>query len=177
LGTMLRGAELARFESTVTELANDGIPAALALRTSSLLYQFMLLDVVQVAEEVGTDPGETAQLYFCVSERYQVDDFLTRISTLARDGRWKALARQALRGDLYAALASLTAQIARTTASGLPADQRLDEWEVANLAKVMQVRSTLTEIASLDAFDLASLSVALRALRTLVAQSQSAHAK
>jgi len=45
------------------------------------------------------------------------------------------------------------------------------------LAKAMQVRSTLSEIADLEAFDLASLSVALRALRTLVAQSQSALAK
>jgi glutamate dehydrogenase len=107
-----------------------------------------------------------------VSERYDFDEFLTRISALPRDGRWQALARQAMRSDLYQVLASLTAQIARVTDSDLDAQDRLDQWELDNFAEVSRVRATLTEISALERHDLASLSVALRALRTLVAQSR-----
>lgn len=78
-----------------------------------------------------------------------------------------------MRSDLYSALASLTAQVVRSTEAGGDAVERVDEWEATNAAEVARVRRTPQDIASVDGgHDLASLSVALRALRTLVAQSR-----
>ena len=112
-------------------------------------------------------------MYFVVSERSAVDDFLTRISTLPRAGRWEALARQAMRSDLYSALASLTAQVVRSTEAGGGCRGAGRPVGGTNIAEVSRVRRTLADIASVDGgHDLASLSVALRALRTLVAQSR-----
>ena len=58
------------------------------------------------------------QVYFVLSERFQIDQLLSHISRLPRGDRWQTLARMALRYDLYAALAALTAEVLQST----PAD-------------------------------------------------------
>ena len=83
---------------------------------------------------------------------------------------WSALARQALRSDLYAASAGITAQVARSTPASLPPVQRLAQWEAAHREGVVRARATLDSIADVDQADLATLSVALRALRSLAGQ-------
>ena len=173
LPDLLRGAERQRWEALAAELTATGLPEDIARDTALLLYRFQLLDITNIAERTEAPPSDVAAVYFVVSERSSVDDFLTRISTLPRAGRWEALARQAMRSDLYSALASLTAQVVRSTANGTDPVARVDEWEATNEAEVARVRRTLADIATVDGgHDLASLSVALRALRTLVAQSR-----
>ena len=93
---------------------------------------------------------------------------LTRITGLPRDDRWSALARSALRYDLYAALAGLTqAVLTSTSSTGAPAE-RITAWEKQNAEGVARAQATLEEIVALDSFDLATLSVALRTIRTLL---------
>jgi NAD-specific glutamate dehydrogenase len=54
-------------------------------------------------------------LYFTLSDRYDMDRTLLRITALPRGDRWTALARQALRSDLYQAIASLTSTVIEST--------------------------------------------------------------
>ena len=61
--------------------------------------------------ERGRDVHEVATVYYLLSDRFRVDDLLSQISALPRDDRWQTMARMALRYDLYAALAALTAQV------------------------------------------------------------------
>ena len=84
------------------------------------------------------------------------------------DDRWSALARSALRYDLYAALAGLTQNVLTSTSSTDPPKERIDAWEQQNAEGVARAEATLAEIVSLDTFDLATLSVALRTIRTLL---------
>ena len=94
---------------------------------------------------------------------------LTRITGLPRDDRWSALARSALRYDLYAALAGLTQNVLTSTSSGDEpgrADHGLGAAERRGRGARRRRRST--EIVSLDSYDLATLSVALRTIRTLL---------
>lgn len=77
-----------------------------------------------------------------------------------------------MRSDLYQVLASLTAQVVRASRSGEDAASRLDEWEVENVREIDRVRRTIGAISQLESQGLAELSVALRALRTLVAQAR-----
>jgi len=48
--------------------------------------------------------------------------------------------------------------------------ERVLEWEEQQAEGLARARATLDEIAALEQFDLATLSVALRTLRTLVQQ-------
>ena len=93
-----------------------------------------------------------------------------RITDLPRGDRWSSLARQALRSDLYAVVAGLTARLLASTSAELPAHERLLDWERAHAEGVARARSTLEDISSVENPDLATLSVALRAMRNLVAQ-------
>jgi glutamate dehydrogenase len=149
------------------QLVKLGIPDGLALRVASLLPSFMLLDISEVAAARTIPAEEVARVYFTLSERYAVDAMLIRISGLERSDRWRALARAALRYDLYAALESLTTAVLTTTGPGEPLD-RVKEWERANAAAVARAAQTLEEVCRLESGDLASLSVALRTLRGVV---------
>jgi len=128
--------------------------------------------VVEVTRSAGRDPAgeavdEVAGIYFVLSQRFRVDAVLSKISELPRDDRWQALARMALRYDLYAALAALTSQVLGSTASGAAPETRVSEWERANAASVSRVRNAVAEFDGSRA-DLAALSVLLRQVRTLV---------
>ena len=131
---------------------------------------FALLDIAEIAVRTGEAPASLVPLYFVISERYDVDQTLMRITALPRGDRWGALARQALRSDLYGVIAGLTARVSRATDPRLVPSDRILQWEQAHAAGLGRARATLDEIASTEDVDLATLSVALRVLRNLVAQ-------
>ena len=93
---------------------------------------------------------------------------LTRITRLPRDDRWAALARMALRYDLYGAQAGLVDSVIAATPGESDPDERIAAWESRNIEGLTRAKSTLREIAESDSFDLATMSVALRVIRTLV---------
>jgi glutamate dehydrogenase len=166
--SMLRGVELERLQRRTVELVSLGAPPELAEETASMLDAFSLLDVVQLAQSSGEPPEQVGRLYFALSEQFEVDRMLGRITALPRDDRWAALARMALRYDLYSALAGLTRNVLTVSAGISDPDERIAAWQEANAEGLARARATLVDIASADSFDLATLSVALRVIRTLV---------
>jgi glutamate dehydrogenase len=170
---MLRGAEQDRAAAIAKNFQSQGVPADLALRTGCFLDEFSLLDVIEIANREKTDPLIVAELYFALSERYDIDRMLFHITALARDDRWTAYARSALRSDLYVALAALTSRIVQATKDSESIDSRISQWEGKFAEGVARTRATLNEIAHSEQNDLATLSVALRAIRTLAGQGAS----
>jgi glutamate dehydrogenase len=166
--TFLVGTERERLLQRSAEFSGLGVPDDLAERAAALLDTFSLLDVVEIAAAEKVPVAEVAGVYFTISERIEVDRMLTRITGLPRDDRWSALARSALRYDLYAALAGLTQNVLTSTSSTDPPKERIDAWEQQNAEGVARAEATLAEIVGLDTFDLATLSVALRTIRTLL---------
>ncbi|MFM7211988.1 MAG: hypothetical protein ACKOYQ_08325, partial [Actinomycetota bacterium] len=154
------------------ELIGRGAPPDLAVQAAAMLEVFALLDVVQIADRTGQPAAEIMPLYFALSERYDVDQLLRRITALPRGDRWTALARQALRTDLYAALAGLTRSIVEATPAGTAPMERILTWESRYSQGLARAQSTLDQIAAHETGDLATISVALRVLRNLVAQGQ-----
>ena len=74
----------------------------------------------------------------------------------------------ALRYDLYGALAGLTRNVLSVTAGVTDPDERIAKWQEINAEGLARARATLVEISTSESFDLATLSVALRVIRTLV---------
>jgi glutamate dehydrogenase len=170
---MLRGAERERLLGRVAEYTAQGVPEELAVVTAAHLDAFSLLDIVELANATGEESDDVGFVYFALSDRFEVDKMLNRITELPRDERWHALARMALRYDLYGALAGLTSNVLTLTPEGGSPEERITDWENANAEGLGRARTTLHEIASSDSFDLATLSVALRVVRTLVATAGS----
>ena len=90
-----------------------------------------------------------------------------KILALPRDDRWQTMARAALRDDVYAVHAQLTAQVLRSTDAGETAPARIAGWEDDTVV-VSRAASTLEDICSDDTADLARVSVGLRVVRGLL---------
>jgi glutamate dehydrogenase len=168
--TWLVGVERERLDRRTADFVGLGAPADLAGEVAALLDIFSLLDIVEVSRRTNEDPAVVGGLYFTISERYEVDRFLGRITALPRGDRWAALARSALRSDLYGALALLTARVVRATPDGGPPAARAEIWEERYAEGLGRARATLAEIGQQETFDLATLSVAMRVIRTLAQQ-------
>ena len=165
---LLVGVDLDRLAERTAELAGAGLPPELAERTAALLDAFSLLDVVEIAAGSGRSLDEVAALYFAMSSRFEIDRMLTEISGLPRGDRWQALARSSLRYDLYAAMAGLTSDVLRASAPGTAPQDAIESWEAVNDEALTRARSTLADVLAADRRDLATLSVALRTVRTLL---------
>ena len=111
-----------------------------------------------------------AGVYFVLSERFRVDDLLSKISALPREDRWQTLARMALRYDLYAALAALTTEVLAATDPAATAEERVRSGSRPTRPSIARARNAIGEFDESRA-DLAPLSVLLRQIRTLVKAS------
>jgi glutamate dehydrogenase len=164
---MLGSDERSNLLAETDRLVAVGLPRELGARIANLLDVFQLLDVVEIAAASDRPAREVAELHFGLSERYRVVEVLNQITLLPRDDRWSALARAALRHDLYAALSEITKAVLRATSSALSVDKRIGEWEDLNAERVSRARATVNEALGCETIDLATLSVALRVLRGL----------
>jgi glutamate dehydrogenase len=97
---------------------------------------------------------EVARVHFEVAERLGLPLLVDRILALPRQDRWQTMARAALRDDLHAVHAQLTAH----ELAGKPPPKK----------DIDQAVKTLQEICSDEKTDLARLSVALRVVRSLL---------
>ena len=131
----------------IGEADGAGAPAGLASSVAYSLYTFSLLDIVDIAAETGRALDECAALYFALSAHLDFDRMLSAVSDLERGDRWHALARQALRDDLYQSLRLLSADVLSTTSPDrTPA--KIDQWESENASRLARARRTLGEIAA-----------------------------
>jgi len=166
--TLLKGAERTRLERRAQEIEDLGVPTDLALRAASLLDQFSLLDVVELSVITQLAATEVAPVYFATSEQFGIDSMLTRVTKLPRDDRWDALARGALRDDLYAVLESLTKSVLESTKADLSPNERISAWSDANAESLVRSKVALSGLERLENPGIAALSVALRTLRGVI---------
>ena len=166
----LQGQDSERFERLSQRFIDAGAPKDLADRAASGLDVFSLLDITKLAISLEAEMSDVIGLYFALSERFDIDRLLVRISSLPRGDRWTSLARQALRSDLYSVIAELTGRVYRATEGG-EVSTRISQWEEQRTEGVTRTRATLDEILQVEEVDLATLSVGLRVLRNLVAQA------
>jgi glutamate dehydrogenase len=170
LPKLLTGSDLTGFEERRDSFTARGVPLGLAERVAAMVPAYSAFDIVDVAASTGRPVEETAEVYFDLADRLQITRLRDRITALPREDRWNTMARSALRDDLYSAHASLAADVLQVTGPGRP-EQRLAAWVQRNDSAVRRAAQTLTEIWETDRFTVATLSVAVRAVRTLVAAS------
>jgi glutamate dehydrogenase len=164
----LAGREADNVTAAADQLTRQGVPGELARRVSAGLATFGLFDVIEVAELAGHPSERVAQLYYMLSAHLDIERMLSLVSALHRGERWHALARLALRDDLYSALRKITQDVLHSGSIGIDPMTAIAQWEQENSSRLSRARATLTEISDAgDGLDLATLSVAVRALARL----------
>ncbi|TDW29333.1 NAD-glutamate dehydrogenase [Cryobacterium psychrophilum] len=167
LSRYLQGADLKRLQMQMQKAEEWGVPETLGHQWAELFEAFALLDVTQVAARTQESVEDVAAVYYLVYDRFRIDDILVRITALPRKDRWQALARAALRDDLYSTVADMAKAVLEATDAGT-AEDRLLAWEALNVEQLQRARSVFEEVNALGQDDMASLSVALRLLRSIV---------
>ena len=167
LPKLLTGLDAAGFAERRESYVSAGVPDDLADRTAAMVPAYSAFDIIEIAADTGRSVEETAEVYFDLAERLEITSLRDRITALPRDDRWNTAARSALRDDLYAAHAALARDVLQVTGGGSP-EARLARWVERNEAAVGRATQTLTEIWETDRFTMATLSVAVRAIRALV---------
>jgi glutamate dehydrogenase len=175
LPKLLVGRDLAGFEERRDGFAERGVPYELAENVAMMVPAYSTFDLVEISHVTGRPVEEVAEVYFDLADRLQLSRLRERVIMLPRGDRWKSMARSALRDDLYAAHAALTRDVLVMSESGAGTEERLAAWANKNAAAMLRARQMLSEIWESDSFDLATLSVALQAIRTLVTSSTLPH--
>jgi glutamate dehydrogenase len=167
----LRGDDQAIVDREASEFASHGASEELAYAVASGLYQFSLLDIIDVADIVDREPAEVADTYFALMDHLNTDALLTAVSQLPRGDRWHSLARLAIRDDIYGSVRALCFDVLAVGEPEETGEEKIAEWEATNSSRVARARRTLTEINADDERDLATLSVAARQIRSMTRTS------
>ncbi|MBF6175630.1 NAD-glutamate dehydrogenase [Nocardia blacklockiae] len=149
-----------------------GAPRELAEEVYLLIHRFTLLDVLDIADICGRDATEVAALYYTLDTHFEIQRLLTAVARLDRGDRWRTLARLAVRDDLYDSLRALTVDVLTTTEPLESTEEKIAYWESTNRSRLVRARGALAEIDATGSYDLATLSVAARQVRSMVSSGE-----
>ncbi|NUP73404.1 MAG: NAD-glutamate dehydrogenase, partial [Sinomonas sp.] len=172
----LRGDDADRVHGRLAHWDSVGLPRDVGRRAADMLESFGLLGISLISEQVDEPVERIADLYWAVFHRIGAAHILLRITDLPRQNRWEALARAALRDDVYSVVDDITVAVLQTT--GLKSAQhsellfadpieRIVEWERGHHEQLARIKDTLAEVTRPGEVDIAALSVVLKLLRTL----------
>ena len=161
---LLGSSELEAARAKAAALVDVGVPAELAQRVAHLPALVPTLDLVEIAAAAELDVAAAAQVYFALGARLELHWLRDRIVDLPRETRWEAMARAALRDDVYSEQAGLTAEVLRAGAG-------VERWQAENASAIERSLQVLADIRSGGTLDLARLSVAVREIRNLIHSS------
>lgn len=170
--SFLHGINLDHSLNRLAHTDSVGLPHDLGIRASELLVSYGLLDISAIAEELQEPVAAVAEVYFAVFERISAIPLLEHITLLPRDTHWEALARAALRDDMYLVLADMTKAVVRHTPRSSEATsdpvERIMDWERGNTEQLARVQDTIKAAIKPGPVDIAALSVAVKLLRAMV---------
>ncbi len=170
LTEFLRGGDLERAKEGVSTAKDWNLPEALGRNWAQQFESFALLDIAYSRRRVDESIDSIARVYYAVYDRFEVDDLLERITKLPRADRWQALARAALRDDLYSTVADITVAVLKASQhlQDRDAGERLAAWQELNADQLARASTMFADVNMLEQDDISSLSVALRLLRSIV---------
>ncbi|MDQ3052628.1 MAG: NAD-glutamate dehydrogenase [Actinomycetota bacterium] len=171
LPEQMGGSDVQDYSDRRTELESAGVPAEEAARIATFPKAIAALDIVKVATEHRHTLREVGEVYHFLAEELALSAMLERIIALPRGGRWQAIARATLRDDFNALHAELTADVLQCGVAGDDAKARFEDWKTRTADSQRRAVAMLGDIGSGDAQDLATLVVAVRVLRGMLAQS------
>jgi len=168
LPDVLDGSERASFDARAAELDEVGVPHELARRVAAMPALLSTFDIVEVAGSTRHEPEAVMQAYFRLGSRLELNWLRDRVLELPRGNRWEALARAALRDDLYTLHRQLTQEVLDAGPVNNDADAAIDIWSHRNGAAMERCLGMLADIKSSRAYDTTTLPVALREVRNLI---------
>jgi len=165
---VLSTAARARHEKALKSYMRMGVPEKLADRMAALLLTRAALDITDLAATYKRDIMFSARVYSLFNEKLGLYALHSGAEDLKVRGRWQALARSNLRDEFFRIRRDMAAQILKKR-SKKNVEQLIDEWLQERRVRVDRFRAMLDDMKLRGDFDLATLNVAAKELRELVA--------
>ena len=166
LGSSLKGSAQKAHRRIIDQYIELGLPDKLAVQVAALDSVPALLDIVEIAEQLGLRPQEVATLYFELGRGLRLDWIRREIEDLDVDGRWRAVARSTLRESLLEQQRTLLMSILRGRGKDEP-PAALANWLTRRKDGIHRLRHALGDMRTAGEVDFATLSVALNEVRRL----------
>lgn len=166
LESLLTGYELSRWQSQSRGYQELGFSKEVSDRTAGLLDDYSAFDIQVLSDEANLDFTFVATTYFLVMDDFNGDQILSIITSLARSDRWQTMARAALRADTYSAVSRLTRNVLKV--KGDSPQSKLATWQGIHKQSIIRVQQLISDVLTHEKVDIASVSVAMRALRDLI---------
>ncbi len=167
-GPILSVAARERHEKAMNSYIEMGVPEKLADKMAALLLTRAALDITDLAVTYKRDVMESAQVYSLFNDRLGIFALHAGAEDVKVKGRWQAMARSNLRDEFFQIRRDMAADILKKR-SKKSIEQLVDEWLQQRSEQVERFVSMLDEMKLRGVFDIATLSVAARELRELVA--------
>jgi glutamate dehydrogenase len=168
---VLHGADREAFDVRVRELEGARVPSELAKRVAAMPQLLGVFDIVEIANSTKRPPETVMETYFTLGAEIVLTWLRDRIIELPRANRWQALARAALREDLYSLHRSLTEEVLALAGKDDAPDAAIATWRERNGAAVERCLGILDDIKASRVYDTTTLPVALREVRNLIRES------
>jgi glutamate dehydrogenase len=167
---MLTTRDQAVYEARESELVEAGVPTELARRVAAMPALLSVFDIVEDAAACGCTQEMATCVYFGIGERLSLDWLRDRVLELPRSDRWQALARSALRDDLYELHRMLTREIV-SAATDDDGQHAMDAWFDINAESVARARGVLADVRASETYDTTTLPVVVRELKNLTSEA------
>jgi len=168
LETSLGDAEMRQLGDQTQQLVDRGVPSPLARRVAQLPRMASACDIVRISHEARSDVIRSAQVYFAVGTRLDIDWLRGAAAAMPANSRWDSHATTAIVDDLYQCQFLLARQLMRQAEPGEEPAAILERCCATHRAAYMATTQLMTEIRQSGTLDLAMLAVASRQLRTLI---------
>ncbi len=168
LPNALDGADREAFDARAAELREAGVPSELATRVAGMFSVLSVFDIVEVSGATDRQMKTVMATYFHLGDRLELNWLRDRILELPRSNRWQALARAALRDDLYTLHRALTREVLEAGGPDADCAAAIEAWSQRHAAGVERCLGMIADIKASRSFDMTTLPVALREVRNLI---------
>jgi glutamate dehydrogenase len=111
------------------------------------------------------------ETYFALGSKLGLDWLRDRILELPRADRWQALARAALRDDLYLLHRALTRDVLADAGQRDGSEAAISAWAQRNAGPMERALLVLEDVKESHSYDTTTLPVALRELKNLTREA------
>jgi len=168
LASLLAGADAHAQVAHARGWIESGVGLELAENLSTAGQAHTLLSVVEVAHRLDESALRVAEVHFRLADALGLDLLFGGVDNLPRQVRWDAMARAALRDELLATHAELTAKALATANPSARAGAVVASWVSANPTVAARV-ATIRQVCDGRA-DVARMNVGLSQLRAMLAE-------
>ena len=149
------------------ELSAQGVPKALSDRIAEFSEVYSSFDIIEVARATSIPVDAVAATHFSLGAELDLYWLRDQVAALPRVNRWQALARAALRDDLYSLESALTCGVLEIRSSSVKTEARIRTWIDNNALAVSRWRQVLADLKAAGSIDFTMLSVAMGEIRGL----------